>query len=309
MKIPGQMGPTTMGAKLSAPVGPQATDLPDIYTAEPEDARPSICLIGGSGTGKTEQLKRLIAYLRGQGLASLVVDIENKNQVLLGLRPKVQKISSPIKDAHTGQVRPATASEKFARLQQFRDNLRSGMYREHDGLPIAAIVFDGLMEVGAIVKEHRLANMPVSAKSGEQNTFRAFDEMGIDIINFMASCREAASDAGKAFGIPPIGIAATCGETLRDGKFAPILPGNQAPTMLPYQFEMVLRLATEARVDGNGMQYVAHTIPGEVIMPQMGRWDAKAPGGLFENKIINPDLGLLYERLIAHYKGQAEPKP
>jgi hypothetical protein len=287
---------------LSTPTGAAQTELPAIYTAEPGDARPSICLIGASGTGKTEQLKRLMRYFNAHGLASIVIGIESKHQVLAELRPLVLPIGAPV--AVAGGARPATPSEKHARLLKFRDNLRAGMYREHDGRTVGAIVFDGLMEIGSIVKAHRLANMPVSSKTGEQNTFRAFDEMGVDLIDIMASFKEAASDASKAYGIEPLGIAATCGEELRDGKFQAILPGRQASTMLPFQFEMVLRLATETAVDGSGTAYVAHTMPGEVVMPQMGRWDAKAPGGLFEPKIVNPDLGDIYARLIAHYKGE-----
>ena len=34
------------------------------------------------------------------------------------------------------------------------------------------------------------------------------------------------------------------------------------------------------------------------------RWSAKAPGGLFDAKIINPNLGTIYEKLTAYYRGE-----
>lgn len=294
--------PGLTGAKLgqvSGPVG-QAGDLPPIDTMDPGDAQPSICLVGASGTGKTEQLKRLIAHLNRRNLATMVLSVESKQQILATLRPFRIPIGAPVRLTPTIS-RPATASEKFMRLLTFRDRLRQGQFREHEGRAIGALVVDGLMEVGAIVKAHRLSNMPVSA-TGQSNTFRAFDEIGTDLIELMASLREAASDSGKAFGIAPLAIVATCGEALKDGKYQPLLPGNQAPTSLPYQFELLLRLSTET-IDG-ATQYVAHTIPGETAYPQMGRWDAKAPGGLFDAKIVNPDLGAIYDKLTAYYRGE-----
>jgi len=289
-----------MGAKLGA-IAPvtSAHTLPDIYTANPGDAQPSICLIGASGTGKTEQLKRLIAHLTRRALATIVVAVESKQQIVASLRPLILPIGAPVRVGT--DVRPATVSEKFNRLIAFRDQLKQGKFRTHDGRAVGALAFDGLMEVGAVVKGHRLATMPTSA-TGQQNTFRAFDEMGTDLIDLMASFREAASDAGIAYGIAPLAVIATCGETLKDGKYQPILPGNQAPTMLPYQFELILRLATET-AEGGGMQYVAHTVPGETGYPVMGRWDAKAPAGLFDAKIVDPDLGMIYDKLTAYYRG------
>jgi len=159
------------------------------------------------------------------------------------------------------------------------------------------------MEMGSIIKGHKMQNMSVS-KTGETNTFRTFDEIGIDLIDFFSACREAASDASKAFGIPPVGIVVTCGELLKDGEYKPILPGNQAALMLPYQFEAVFRLTSEMN-DGN-LEYVAWTVPGETVYPTSGRWSAKCPSGLFEQKIINPDLGEIYKKLIIHYLGVKE---
>jgi len=291
-------------AKLGAVLPTANTqDLPDIYVADPGNAQPSICLIGDSGTGKTEQLKRLIAHLNGKGLATIVVAAESKQQILAELRPFVLPINAPV--VVGGQKRAPTATEKYNRLLTFRDGLKAGKYREHLGKKVGAIAFDGLMELGDIIKAHRMAPgvMPVD-RDGSQNTWAAFDRIGNDLIDMMASFKEAASDSGMAYGIPPIAIAATCGEILntKTGKFAPILPGNQAPDKLPYQFELILRLAIEP-TDG-GVQYVAHTIGGETPYPNMGRWSAKAPGGLFDAKIINPNLGTIYEKLTAYYRGE-----
>lgn len=278
------------------------TELPEIYTADPIDARPSICLIGDSGTGKTEQLKRLIAHLNTKGLATIVVAAESKQQILAMLRPLVLPINAPMRVGTT--VRPPTPTEKYNRLLRFRDDLKEGKFREHGGRKVGAIAFDGLMEVGDIVKAHRMSPgvMPID-RDGSQNTWAAFDRIGLDLIDLMASFKEAASDSGKAYGIEPITIAATCGEMLhKSGKFIPILPGNQAPDKLPYQFELILRLATE--VTDGGVQYVAHTVNGETPYPNMGRWTAKAPGGLFDEKIVNPNLGEIYERLVGYYRGE-----
>jgi len=294
LKMPG------MAPRLGAVTPVSQTDLPPIDFMDPGDAQPSICLVGASGTGKTEQLKRLIAHLNTRGLATMVLAVESKQQILATLRPLRISIGAPVRLSPTTS-RPATASEKFQRLLAFRDRLKQGAYREHDGKIVGALVVDGLMEVGAIVKAHRLGNMPTST-TGQQNTFRAFDDIGTDLIDLMASLREAASDSGKSFGIAPLAIVATCGEVLKDGKYQPLLPGNQAPTMLPYQFELILRLATEP-LDGM-TQYVAHTVPGETGYPQMGRWDAKAPGGLFDAKIIDPNLGEIYDKLTSYYRGE-----
>jgi len=300
LKLPGQGG-----ARLGVPSGAAArADLPEIYEADPGDALPSICVIGASGTGKTHQLGLLVKHLATKGLATIVVSVENKHQGIARLRPLVLPIGAPVRT--TTGARPATATEKYNRLIAFRDELREGKYREHLGRPVGALVTDGLMEIGAIVKSHKLDNMPTS-RGGEQNTFRAFDEMGVAIIDLMASFREAASDAGKAYGIAPLTVVATCGEVLKDGKFQAMLPGNQAPNMLAYQFEAIFRLAVEATEMGSTeVQYVAHTTPGETAYPQTGRWDAKAPSGLFGQKIVNPNLGEIYEKLVTNYKEGAE---
>jgi hypothetical protein len=296
LRIPGL---PSAASGLLGPVNTQArATLPDIVELDPADARPSICLVGGSGTGKTTQIRNVIRA----GFNVLVVAIESKLQAMAGERPLVVNMNEPVREGST--FRAATVTDKYNRLLAFRDALKEGKYRSHKGKPIDVIAFDGAMEMGAIIKGHKLKSVIVS-KSGETNTFKTFDEIGIDLIDFFAACREAASDASKAFGVPPVGIIVTCGEQLKDGEYKPILPGNQAALMLPYQFEAVLRLTTEIN-DGN-LEYVAYSTPGETAYPLMGRWTAKAPGGLFEGgKIVNPDLGKIYKQLVNYYQGNKE---
>ena len=291
LKIPGLPSGALPG---KAPIQQAPITLPDIIEGDPADARPSICLTGASGTGKTTQIRNLIRA----GFNVLVVSVENKHQALLSERPLIINLAGPVKEGNS--FRPATVTDKYNRLLAFRDALKEGKYRSHNGRPIDIIATDGAMEMGAVVKGHRMKNVFVS-RTGEVNTFKNFDEMGIDLIDMFAAWREAASDASKVFGIPPVGIVVTCGERLsKEGDFKPILPGNQADLMLPYQFEAVIRLATEVN-DGN-LEYVAHTVPGEVAYPVPARWTAKCPGNVFDARVVNPDLGVMYKKLIEHYK-------
>lgn len=286
--IPG----VTVGTKpgvLKPPTGSTAATLPEITEADPSMAVPTIALVGASGTGKTEQIRRLIKRLRASGKLTLVIDIENKTQVFAAERPLVMPISGPMAPGV-----PATATAKYQRLNALKDAIRAGKYREHNGMPIGAIAWDGVMEAGDIIKAHHFANMPISS-SGEKNTFALYDKIGADQIDLLAAQKEAASAAAAAFGTAPVGIVVTCGEELKNGEFRPILPGNVAPIRFPYQFEMILRLAFE---EG---QYVAHTRPGEVYTPVIGRWTAKAPP-IFDAKIVDPDLGDIFEKLVAYYQ-------
>jgi hypothetical protein len=277
------------------------TELPEIYEAQPGDAMPSICLVGDSGAGKTFQLGRLIAHLRTLNLATIVLSVESKHQGLAPLKPLILPIGAPVKEGAT--MRMPTATERYHRLIAFRDQLRAGKFREHQGMRVGAIATDGLTETGNVVKAYKFDNMP-TAKGGEPNVLRAYGEIGTDLLDLMASLKEAASDAGKVYGMEPIAIVATAVETLKDGKFQPLLPGNIAPDNFAQQFEVVLRLAVEsAGQNTTAMQYVAHTIPGEVMLPQMGRWVAKVPEGVFPPKIVNPNLGEIFEKLRAYYRG------
>lgn len=287
LNIPGLGKTGTRGAAT----GPK----PDLLIDEmdPGDSRPSILLVGNSGTGKTEQIARMMRA----GKRALVLDVENKAQVLATYRPLRIKIGEAEKQPD-GSIRMTDATARYDRLMRFRDGLREGKYREHNGKPIDFVGIDGLMEIGSVIKTHKMKNVPTS-KTGEANTFRAFDEIGMEIIDFVVACKEAASDASKAFGIPPIGIVATCGEFYKDGELRPLLPGNQAHLHLKYHFELVLRLDVE--FDGTALRYIAHTVPGEVFTPMPARWYAKAPGGLFEPRITDPDLGAIYDKMVENY--------
>lgn len=294
-------GVNTPGSKLRPTSGAvatgQVTNLPEIYEANPSDAVPSIAIVGASGVGKTRAIKLLLRSLRERGKTAIVVAVESKQQVLAEERPLILPIGAPV--VENGTARPANVTDKYNRLMAFREALRSGAYRTHKGMQVAAVCFDGLMEIGDVIKGHRTKNMPTSSSTGEKNSFALFDQIGTDLIDFMATCREAASDASKAFGIEPLGIIATCGEELKNGEFRPILPGNMAPVRFPYQFEMVLRYAIE------GEDYVAYSKGGQVYVPSEARWFAKAPGDLFETRIVNPDLGAIYTKLVNYYQGVA----
>jgi hypothetical protein len=242
--------------------------------------------------------------LRTRGLATIVISVESKHQGLTPHKPLILPIGAPVRQGDA--LRMPTATERYHRLIAFRDELRAGKFREHGGLPVGAIVTDGLTEMGNIVKGYKFDNMPVAGNTGQPNVLRAYGEIGTDLLDLMAALKEAASDAGKSYGMAPITVVATCVETLKDGKFVPLLPGNIAPDNFAQQFEVVLRLAVEsAGPNTTAMQYVAHTMPGEVFLPQTGRWVAKVPAGLFDTKVINPNLGEMHEKLTAYYRGES----
>ena len=276
---------------LKPPTGPVVDDLPEIYEASSSDAVPTIALVGASGTGKTEQIRRLIRHLKSKGETALVVAVESKQQVISALNPKILPIQAPGKDGKSVDV-----TVKYNRLMTLKNAIRDGRFREDKGVPIGVLCFDGVMEVGDIIKGHHTKNMPTSQSSGEKNTFALYDRVGVDQIDFLAALREAAGDAAKAFGTRPLGMVVTCGEEFRNGEFRPILPGNMAPIRFPYQFELVLRLAVEEGV------YVAYTKPGTVYTPVQGSWNAKAPDIFGDTRIVNPDLGEIYEKVLAYYQ-------
>lgn len=310
LRIPGQQAPASATLGTIPTGAPRRTELPEIYEAEPGDAMPSMCIVGDSGTGKTYQLGKLIAWLREKlDLATIVLSVESKHQGIARYRPKVLPIGAPVKvpvsEAYPLGLRKSTSTERYHRLIEFRDRLSRGDYREHEGSKVGAIVTDGLTEIGSVVKGYKFDNMPVAGNTGQPNVLRAYGEIGTDLLDFMAGLKEAASDSGKALGMDPIAIVATCVETLKDGKYTPLLPGNIAPDNFAQQFEVVLRLAVEsAGPNTTEMQYVAHTMPGEVMLPQMGRWIAKSPEG-FPAKIVNPNLGEIFEQVTRHYRGES----
>ena len=80
-KFTGPKMPRAMGsAPGGAPRAPVA--LPAIERLEPTDASPSILLIGGSGTGKTYAIGRLLE----KGLKGLILAVEPKLQTIAKYR-------------------------------------------------------------------------------------------------------------------------------------------------------------------------------------------------------------------------------
>jgi hypothetical protein len=270
---------------------PTVQAAPEIHEGEPSDMMLSMLVQGDSGTGKTHGIYSLIEA----GYNVLVVAVEAKVGRLLSKRPKVVYIDGPVEDRATGAKRPPTINEKFERLVAFKEALANGKYREHNGRAIDIICGDGIMEVMDVMKAYRLKNMPVAKTTGEQNTFRAYDLIGQDGVDFVKGIKVAASEVCKQYGMEPVGQYWTVGEEYENGsgRFIPILPGKIAPRALPYQFEVTLRLAVEQG------QYLAHTVAG-------AQWAAKCPPNIFEQTVNNPNIGEMWGKLMAYYRGEGQ---
>lgn len=265
--------------------------LPEPRVAEAKDARPSIVLIGKSGTGKTHAIGRLLEH----GYKVLVLAIEDKIQSIAKYNPPVVFINDPI------EGRPPTAKERYERLMAFPAALRAGDLREFEGKPVDVIATDGFLEVGQVIYDYNKNCKPIS-KSGEQNSYALWDNVAADAVDFFKACRDAAGMASVAYGYPPVGFVATCGEhqevtKLKEVRYTPLFPGRKAPEMLPYMFENVIRLSS--RRDGDEYVFVAHTVGDE-------EFDAKTPSGLFDAEEINPDFGVMYEKLLDHCTGKGD---
>jgi hypothetical protein len=279
--------------------------LPEIVIGEPTKASPSVLIVGGSGSGKTHA----IAELLKAGKTGLILAVEAKTQILLKHRPMIVYVAAPVTEG--GKMREPTPTEKFNRLKEFRDRLASGEYREHEGKKIDFLATDGVMELMQVFYGHHKLNRPVD-RDGAPNTYAMYDAIGESVLDFLRTLRDAASEAASLYGTEPLGIIATCGEEWEkkkgeEGRYVPLLKGNIVPRNLPYQFEMVLRLDTEAGLDG-GVQYVAHTVRGA-----QGEWFAKTPGGLLPPKIVlgpgaqtEMTFNDIYDRLTALYRGEEE---
>jgi hypothetical protein len=269
---------------------PAAGVLPEPRIASATDARPSVTLIGGSGTGKTYALGRLLAA----GLNVMILAVEDKIQGIAKYNPLTIFLNDPV----PGENRAPTPEEKYRRLMAFPGALKAGMYREHGGKPIDLIATDGLLEVGQVIFRHHKRHIPISKSTGEQNTYALWERVAEDAVDFFHACRDAAGMASAAYGLPPVGFVVTCGEHIERGKFGdvryePLFPGRKAPEMLPYVFETVVRLAN--RNNDGEYEFVAHTIGTEEFY-------AKSPPGVFEAEEINPDFGQMYLKLLEHYQ-------
>ena len=266
--------------------------LPDLVDVEPTDARPSVVLIGGSGTGKTHALGSMMAA----GMNVMVLAVEPKLQTIARYKPKVLFIDEPI----AGKA--PTPAQRYDRLMRFVDALGEGKYREHNGRPFDLIATDGLLEVGHVIYTYWKMRCPTSSRTGEQNTFALWDNVAERARDFFRAARDAAGLASSRYGLPPIGFVTTCGEAVVKAKtgevrYEPLFPGNKAPQILPYMFEVVLRFS--CRNNEGNYEFVAHTIGTEEFY-------AKCPPGLFDPEVINPNFGEMYDRLTKWFQTVAD---
>jgi len=291
VKIGGVGMPTRISGAAKAVTAKAPVEMPAIIELDPADARPSILLQGGSGTGKTHALERMLAA----GYNGLLVLVENKWQDLAKYRPKSLLLSAPING------KPPTNDQLYDRLFYFLDQLAEGKYRKHDGKFIDFIGFDGALEIGNIIYKYWKKRKPIS-KTGEQNTFALWDNVGERAADFFRGARDAAGAASALFGFPPVGIICTVGEHAERGKlgstfYEPLFPGRKGPEAMPYCFSQVIRLS--CRNNDGKYEYVAHTIGTEEFY-------AKCPPKLFEAEELNPDFGKMYAKLVAHYEAKEE---
>lgn len=290
MKIKGRR---VVGASAAKPTGTMTKrvtcGLPEPRVAQSKDARPSITLIGKSGTGKTHAIGRLFAA----GYKGLVLAVEDKIQSIAKYNPPTIFINDPVNG------KPPSYQEKYERLMAFPKALREGKLREYNGETIDFIATDGFLEVGNVIYDYNKKCKPIAKTTGEQNTYALWEKVAEDAVDFFKACRDAAGMASVAYGYPPVGFVATCGERmevtkLKQVRYGPLFPGRKAPELLPYMFENIIRLS--CRVDDGEYQFVAHTRGDD-------EFDAKTPTGLFEAEEINPDFGEMYTKMLAHYKG------
>lgn len=284
-------------APVSSGIG---VTLPEIMEIDSSMARPSILAAGVSGTGKTWGIAQMLAA----GMNILVCGIESKMQALMAHRPKAIFFGAPVENKATGGKRSPTASEVYQRLQIFKDRLGEGDFREHEGKPFDLIAIDGLMEVGDVIHRHCLDNTPISRGTGERNTYAMAAEIGVQTVSFVKGIRDAASAASQLYGIPPVGIYATCGEFATEPKlggdiqYRPALYGNIAPRNLPFAFEAVLHLSVDRDEEGQP-RFLAHTVSDEPA------FFAKAPAGL-PACIVNWNMHDIYKQIAKSYEEGAK---
>lgn len=295
---PTTSAPTAMVSNVAAP---------EIEEAGFENTSPSVLLLGESGTGKTEAIASLIRA----GRVVAVLDVEAKTQVLTrvaaetGVPLLVIPIAAPVKTGDGG-LRRSTPTERYMRLRAFADALASGKYREHKGRAVSILAVDGVMEIAEIYKRHHITNVPRAESTGAKNMLAAYDNIGIEVVDFIKVLREAASSSAAAYGMAPMSVVATCGERWDgESRFVPILPGKQAAQALPYQFESVIRLEVGTDSDGVAV-YRYHTTKQEAFY-------AKAPAGVLEPVIEGradgketPKFEEVYGKLLRYYTKAAD---
>jgi len=278
------------GATRAAPTSTPLVELPEIEVLESSDASPSVLLIGGSGTGKTFSIGKLLEA----GLRGLILAIEPKLQTIARYKPSAIYIHAPVKSAD-GTHRPPTIDEKYHRLLAFGDALEKGKYRvDKDGVPFDFIAIDGLLEMGDLIYSYWKKKKPVSDSTGKQNTYGMWDEIADRSIDLFKRFQQAAGLVSKELGLVPIPLIATIGEQMIEGrsgevKYVALYPGQKAPKNLPYNFECVIRLST--RSVGGVYEFVAHTVGSEEFF-------AKCPSGIFEPEEINPDFAVMFSKIM-----------
>lgn len=279
---------------MAVPTRPQRT-APMIEPWGDYPARPSLLLIGGSGTGKTDGIARMI----DAGFNVVVVAVEDKMATLSQRKPLRVNICAP--DATTKTL--PTHQLRWSRLQAFCDGLRRGEYRAHEGKAIDIIAVDGLMEVSEII-----ARCMLSASSGS-DTIKAWGHVAIKTVDFFKDLRDAAGEAAARLGGTPVGVVATCGEgdkkrlNLQGGpavveRNIPLLEGNKALLALPFQFEVIWRLSAGVPFEGAPHEFRVHTVATE-------EYFAKSPSGLFKpietgpgGRGNAPDIGAMYRKML-----------
>ena len=302
MGIPGVPGSGGRGgqkaASRPAPVASGASGAPEIEPWGDYASLPSLLLIGGSGTGKTDGIAKLI----DAGFNVVVVVVEDKMAALSTRKPGRINICAP--DPATNAL--PTPQVRWKRLQGFSDKLRAGGYREVGGKQVDLIAIDGLMEVSDLIAQNMLASV------SSDKTIKAWSQVAIKTVDFFKTIRDAAGEAAARLGGKPIGMVATCGEgdkkrvniaagdgggTITESN-VPLLEGNKAKLALPFQFEVIWRLSAGAIIPGGAHQFHVHT-------QATSEFFAKSPAGLFEPVESgpgglgnDPDIGVMYRKML-----------
>jgi hypothetical protein len=271
-----------------------------------ELALPSLLLLGASGSGKTDGIKKLAMA----GFKLAVIEIEPKMFGLQKYKPLRLRICKPVKVGNG--YRLPTYTERYDRLMRHLDGLRVGKYRvTPDGKPVDLLAYDGLTEAADIIHARKKG----SKIKGDLDSWMA---TGLATIDLFKDLRDAAGVASDEMGLPPVGIVATCGESSPKrldikGKTSyierdkPVLPGNMALDRLPFVFEVIWRLSG-GEDDGGAHEWRVHTQLGDTYF-------AKSPGGIFEPETVvgpggvdengaarTPDIGSMYKQMLTDEK-------